>query len=190
MDGDGRVEERYKPQAEITIANSLANTSGHLGRTQTNIPITIADELHRRFGGYDGAPRFMAVSPGFIPSSDLSRHAGIFGNFFLKSVLDGVLKWIGLVKFTRTIEEGAHCYYLAATEDEVESGKYYSLTTTEDGVQGSELKWEASSKESYDEKTAAALWTTTEETIAAILGAGAVPSNEARNKGKIAQCNL
>ena len=111
------------------------------------------------------------------------------GIFFLQNVLDGVLKWIGLVKFTRTVEQGASCEYLAATSEEAESGKYYELVVAE-GTAGGEgggekLRTHASSLESYDEEKAKALWTKTEEAIAAVLGADAVPKNEAANKGVV-----
>lgn len=93
-----------------------------------------------------------ACSPGFIPSTNLGRDAGVVGQFFLQWVLDGLLKWIGLVNFTRTIEEGATAEVLCATSDECIDGAYHQLTK--------EGKLEAikSSEESYDEAKAKKLW--------------------------------
>ena len=92
------------------------------------------------------------VSPGFIPSTGLSRDAGILGRFFLQWVLDGLLKWVGLVNFTRTVDEGATAYVLCATSDDCVDGGYHQLTK-----EGS-LEAIPSSEESYDEAKAKKLW--------------------------------
>lgn len=55
--------------------------------------------------------------------------AGVLGRFFLRYVLDGVLRQLGLVTFTRTLDEGARCAVLAATAPEAaEGGGYFELT--------------------------------------------------------------
>ena len=48
---------------------------------------------------------FQSVSPGFIPSTELNRHAGAFGRFFLRYILDGFCCKM-FCNVTRTIEEG------------------------------------------------------------------------------------
>jgi NAD(P)-dependent dehydrogenase (short-subunit alcohol dehydrogenase family) len=93
-----------------------------------------------------------AISPGFIPQTGLVREAGVLGRFFLQWVLDGLLKWVGLVKFTRTIEQGATCIVLGATAA-AEGGGYYQLSPD-----GDDLVLAVASAESKDQAGAERLW--------------------------------
>ena len=70
----------------------------------------------------------------------------------LAPVLDGVLKWAGLVRFTRTVEDGARCEVLCATSPSAADGGYYELTAE------GELAATRSSDESYDVAKARRLW--------------------------------
>ena len=110
-------------------------------------------ELRRRLqaAGSHGV-HVSALSPGFIPTTNLSREAGPLAQFFLRWVLDGVLKWVGLVTVTRSIDEGATCCVLCATSADCVDGGYHR--TTKEGV----LEALPSSTESYDEAKAKRLW--------------------------------
>ena len=85
-------------------------------------------ELHRRLrAAGEHTVQVMALEPGFIPQTALNREAGTVGVFFLRWVLDGVLRWAGLVTFTRSIEEGATCQLLVATSADAVDGGYHRL---------------------------------------------------------------
>lgn len=103
-----------------------------------------------------------ALSPGFIPATGLVREAGPLGIFFLRHILDGLLKWIGLVSFTRTVDDGAHCIVLCATSGAAVDGGYHQLER--DGVTLTAVE---SSTESCDEAKAKALWTLSAKLTAA-----------------------
>ena len=51
--------------------------------------------------GMRGTQQVVACTPGFIPATGLGREAGPVAAFLLRWVLDGVLKWIGLVSWAR-----------------------------------------------------------------------------------------
>merc|ERR1719379_916902 len=115
--------------------------------------LLFAYELRRRLGraGCDTV-QVMACTPGFIPQTGLGREGGVVATFLLRWVLDGLLKWIGLVSFTRSVEEGATCEVLCALPEEAVDGGYHRMSR--EGL----LEQIPSSAESYDEDTARRLW--------------------------------
>jgi len=93
-----------------------------------------------------------ALSPGFIPQTGLGREAGVLGRFFMQWVLDGLLKWAGLVRFTRTVEQGATCIVLCVTAA-ADGGGYFELS-----ADGDDIVPAAASAESKDQAKAERLW--------------------------------
>ena len=94
-----------------------------------------------------------ALNPGFIPQTGLVREAGLLGRFFLRWILDGLMRRIGVVKFTRSVDDGARVTVLCATDAAAsKGGEYWELTR--DGS----FRTHASSDESYDEGLARRLW--------------------------------
>jgi NAD(P)-dependent dehydrogenase (short-subunit alcohol dehydrogenase family) len=110
-------------------------------------------ELHRRLVA-SGCSKVTAcaLTPGYIPQTGLGREGGLLGRFFTQWMLDGLLKWVGLVTFTRSIEQGATCIVLAATAG-VEGGGYYELSPD-----GNDIVPAADSDESRDPAKAERLW--------------------------------
>jgi hypothetical protein len=136
-----------------------------------------ACELHRRLkAARCNSVNVRALEPGFIPQTALGREAGALGRFFMQWVLDGVLKWVGLVNFTRTIEEGATCEVLVSTAPDAAEGGYHRLSR-----HGPFLELIQPSEEARNENLARRLWemsaklTGCDETSLAIAG-GATPS--------------
>ncbi len=124
--------------------------------------LLFAFELQRRLHAAAGAAplpsaeagcgvRVVCLNPGFIPQTNLVRHSGAAGVFFLRWVMDGLLRWLGLVRFTRSVDEGAACIVACATEEAAHGGGYYHLV---DGA----LVAHQGSDESRDEVKAKALW--------------------------------
>ena len=94
-----------------------------------------------------------AVSPGFIPTTGLTRRAGWKGIFFLNYILDP-WRYIGMGR-TRSPEDGAEVIVQAATtSDDDGGGKYYTLPKGKESV----ITSIASSDESRDETKAKKLW--------------------------------
>eukprot|EP00537_Pseudo-nitzschia_pungens_P011026 CAMPEP_0172384156 /NCGR_PEP_ID=MMETSP1061-20121228/1960_1 /TAXON_ID=37318 /ORGANISM="Pseudo-nitzschia pungens, Strain cf. pungens" /LENGTH=350 /DNA_ID=CAMNT_0013112691 /DNA_START=1 /DNA_END=1053 /DNA_ORIENTATION=+ len=118
-----------------------------------------AYELQRRLddgeaGGSDAksSVRVNAISPGFIPSTGLTRRSGTLGKFFLRYVLDS-FRYIGM-GVTRSPEDGAEVIVQASTSEVASTGaQYFELPR---GT--SEIVPIASSDESLDETKAKALW--------------------------------
>lgn len=103
------------------------------------------------------------LSPGFIPQTGLSREAGLLGRFFLRYILDGLLRRVGLVKFTRSVDDGAEATVRCATDPLAsKGGEYFELTRA--GV----FKPQASSAESYDADKAKALWEQSSELVGGV----------------------
>lgn len=112
-------------------------------------------ELQRRLDSETGAKssvRVNALSPGFIPTTGLTRRAGTFGVFFLKYVLDP-LRHLGL-GVTRSPEDGAEVTVQASTSDIASQGaQYFEIP------KGSEtIVAISSSDESMDETKSKELW--------------------------------
>ncbi|XP_071102583.1 retinol dehydrogenase 13-like isoform X1 [Haliotis cracherodii] len=65
-----------------------------------------------------------ALCPGFIPSTDLGRHASAPMRFFTRYVLDGILRF---TKVTRSTAQGAKAIVELATSEKLKgvSGKFY-----------------------------------------------------------------
>jgi NAD(P)-dependent dehydrogenase (short-subunit alcohol dehydrogenase family) len=93
-----------------------------------------------------------AVSPGFIPSTGLTRRAGWMGTFFLQYILDP-WRYIGM-GVTRSPEDGAEVIVQAATTSDGGGGKYFTLPKGKESV----ITSIASSDESRDETKAKELW--------------------------------
>ncbi|CAM0142063.1 hypothetical protein VKS41_004232 [Umbelopsis sp. WA50703] len=82
-----------------------------------------------------------AFCPGFVPTTSLNRHTGIFMQLFMKYILS-------MMSFTTSEDDSANQYVYYATSDEmVETGKYYRHG-----------KATNSSKASYDLETAKKVW--------------------------------
>eukprot|EP00542_Grammatophora_oceanica_P013076 CAMPEP_0194033594 /NCGR_PEP_ID=MMETSP0009_2-20130614/6225_1 /TAXON_ID=210454 /ORGANISM="Grammatophora oceanica, Strain CCMP 410" /LENGTH=313 /DNA_ID=CAMNT_0038674309 /DNA_START=72 /DNA_END=1013 /DNA_ORIENTATION=- len=114
--------------------------------------IWFAYELQRKLSDSDVVAN--AVSPGFIPSTGLSRNAGAAALFFLRYVLDP-LRRLGIGP-TSSPEDGAKVIVDAATSEsgDAKKGGMY-LRLKKDGTTVEAVK---SSAESYDEDKAAKLW--------------------------------
>jgi NAD(P)-dependent dehydrogenase (short-subunit alcohol dehydrogenase family) len=93
-----------------------------------------------------------AVSPGFIPTTGLTRRAGWMGIFFMEYILDP-WRYIGM-GVTRSPEDGAEVIVQAATASDDSGGKYFSLPKGKESV----ITSIASSDESRDETKAKELW--------------------------------
>jgi NAD(P)-dependent dehydrogenase (short-subunit alcohol dehydrogenase family) len=138
---------------DLQLAKEGAFDSAFAYKRSKLANLLFAYELKRRLAASGcNTVHVSACCPGFIPSTNLGRDAGIVGQFFLQWILDGVLKWIGLVNFTRTIDEGAAVAVLCATSDVCADGGYHRLT--KEGA----LELIQSSEESYDEAKAKKLW--------------------------------
>ena len=138
---------------DLHLAEEAAYDSAMAYKRSKLANVFFAYELRRKLAASGcKTVHVSALCPGFIPSTNLGRDAGVLGQFFLQWILDGVLKWIGLVNFTRTIEEGATVEVLCATSDECVDGGYHRLTKE------GQLEVISSSEESYDEATAKKLW--------------------------------
>ena len=149
---------------------------GYAYRRSKLANMLFACELHRRLkAARCHSVSVRALEPGFIPQTALGREAGALGLFFMQWVLDGVLKWVGLVNFTRTIEEGATCEVLVSTAPDAAEGGYHRLSR-----HGPFLELVQPSEEALNEDLARRLWemsaklTRCAETSLAI--AGATPS--------------
>ena len=150
---------------------------GYAYRRSKLANMLFACELHRRLkAARCHSVSVRALEPGFIPQTALGREAGALGLFFMQWVLDGVLKWVGLVNFTRTIEEGATCEVLVSTAPDAAEGGYHRLSR-----HGPFLELVQPSEEALNEDLARRLWemsaklTRCAETSLAIAG-GATPS--------------
>ncbi|KAL7529739.1 hypothetical protein ACHAWF_003095 [Thalassiosira exigua] len=151
--GGGRGRPCTLDLDDLHLAKEGAYDSQFAYKRSKLANLLFAYELKRRLAAEGcSTVHVSAVSPGFVPSTNLGRDAGAFGQFFMKWILDGVLKWIGMVKFTRTIDEGATAEVLCATSDECVDGGYHRLT--EEGA----LEAIKSSAESYDKDKARELW--------------------------------
>ena len=87
-------------------------------------------EAEKIVGGTSNVVRVTAISPGFIPSTGLTRRSGLFGSFFLNYVLDP-FRYLGL-GITRSPEDGAETIVQAACCGQ-QGGQYFTLpkgTTT------------------------------------------------------------
>ena len=109
-------------------------------------------ELQRRIKAENTSIKVNAVSPGFIPTTGLTRRSGWLGTAFLHYVLD---PWRHLgMGITRSPEEGAEV--IVQTSFSVtasKGGEYFQLPKGSSDI--STLK---SSDESYDETKAKELW--------------------------------
>lgn len=93
-----------------------------------------------------------AVSPGFIPTTGLTRHSGRLGLFFLHYILDP-WRYIGF-GITRSPEDGGEVIVQACTSDvAIKGGQYFQLPKGKVSIEAV-----PSSDESMDEVKAKALW--------------------------------
>ena len=138
---------------DLHLAKEGAYDSAFAYKRSKLANLLFAYELKRRLGASGcHTVHVSSLCPGFIPATGLSREAGALGQFFLRWVLDGVLKWVGIVKFTKTVDQGAACCVLCATSVDAVDGGYHQLG--DDG----KLVAIDSSEESYDEALAKKLW--------------------------------
>lgn len=109
-------------------------------------------ELQRALAAKQSSVVVNAVSPGFIPTTGLTRLAGWLGTFFLHYVLD---PWRHLgMGITRSPEEGAEVMVQAASSDVAsKGGQYFELPRGQ-----AEIAAISSSDESLDEAKAKQLW--------------------------------
>ncbi len=139
---------------DLMLEQPGAYDAGYAYRRSKLANMLFAHELHRRLadGGYRSVS-VRALEPGFIPQTALGREAGAVGTFFMQWIFDGVLKWIGVVDFTRTIEDGATCEVLVATAADAVDGGYHRLSRD-----GPFLELIQPSEEARDVAKARRLW--------------------------------
>jgi light-dependent protochlorophyllide reductase len=109
-------------------------------------------ELQRRLENESSSVRVNALSPGFIPTTGLTRRSGWFAAFFLHWILDP-WRHLGL-GVTRSPEDGAEVIVQTCTSPiAAKGGEYFERPR---GIET--IKPLISSGESYDEAKAKALW--------------------------------
>ena len=115
-------------------------------------------ELQRRLADAGASVKVNAISPGFIPTTGLTRRSGWLGVFFLHYVLDP-LRYLG-IGVTRSPEDGANVIVQASTSDVAsKGGQYFELPKGMDTIEAI-----PSSDESMDEEKAKKLWEISEKT--------------------------
>ncbi|KAG7347799.1 short chain dehydrogenase [Nitzschia inconspicua] len=111
-----------------------------------------AYELQRRLDQDRDSIKVNAVSPGFIPTTGLTRRSGWLGVFFLHYILDP-LRYFG-IGITRSPDEGAEALFQVCTSDIAsKGGEYFQLPKGKDVIEAI-----PSSAESMDENKAKQLW--------------------------------
>ncbi|KAL3909043.1 MAG: hypothetical protein SGARI_002791, partial [Bacillariaceae sp.] len=116
-------------------------------------------ELQRRLDASGDDVKVNAISPGFIPSTGLTRRSGWLGVFFLHYILDP-LRYLG-IGITRSPEDGANVMVQAATSDVAsKGGQYFELPKGQDAI----IAAKPSSDESMDQEKAKQLWELSEKT--------------------------
>ena len=161
QDNDDGDDESLLPNFPDGIFVSKENYNG--GRMAYKISklcnLWFTYELQRRLvfeaekivGGTSNVVRVTAISPGFIPSTGLTRRSGLFGSFFLNYVLDP-FRYLGL-GITRSPEDGAETIVQAACCGQ-HGGQYFTLPKGTNTCIVPTL----SSKESMDATKAKQLW--------------------------------
>lgn len=115
-------------------------------------------ELQRRLDANGDSVKVNAVSPGFIPSTGLTRRSGWLGIVFLRYILDP-LRYLGL-GITRSPDEGAQAIFQAGTSGIAsKGGQYFLLPSGKDTIEAI-----PSSDESMDQEKAKKLWDISIET--------------------------
>jgi NAD(P)-dependent dehydrogenase (short-subunit alcohol dehydrogenase family) len=145
-------------------ADDGAFDSYHAYRTSKLCNLWFTYELQRRLdeesstkaaGGGDCSSAVVAnaVSPGFIPTTGLTRHSGWLGLFFLQYILDP-WRYIGF-GITRSPEDGGEVIVQACTSAAAErGGQYFQLPKGKDAS----IEAIPSSDESMDIVKAKILW--------------------------------
>uniref|UniRef100_A0A7S0U6E8 Protochlorophyllide reductase n=2 Tax=Hemiselmis andersenii TaxID=464988 RepID=A0A7S0U6E8_HEMAN len=115
--------------------------------------IMFAYELDRRLQGTGVTSN--ALSPGFIPSTGLSRHQGGRARWFMRWVMPNLP-----FKFIATIDKGADCIEMVCLAPELEGsgGRYFHLSQDA-----------SSSPDSKDEALAKRLWVLSDTMVQAYL---------------------
>ena len=111
-------------------------------------------ELQRRLvKENDNNVKVISLTPGFIPTTGLTRRAGFFGLLFLHYIIP----WFGV---TRTINDGALCIVDSCVNDNLDGGEYVHLP--KDATKVEPIR---SSVESYDKVKAKELWEISNEIV-------------------------
>ena len=110
-------------------------------------------ELQRRLNDEKCNIKVISVSPGFIPTTGLTRRSGMLGLFFLHYIIP----FFGV---TRTVEEGARAVVSASVGEHLSGGEYVHLPRGATDVEAIQ-----SSLESYDVRKAKELWEFSEKIV-------------------------
>jgi|EP00944_MAST-04C_sp_MAST-4C-sp1_P011526 NAD(P)-dependent dehydrogenase (short-subunit alcohol dehydrogenase family) len=110
-------------------------------------------ELQRRLNNEKYNIKVVSVSPGFIPTTGLTRRSGMLGLFFLHYIIP----FFGV---TRTVEEGARAVVSASVGEHLLGGEYVHLPRGATDVEAIQ-----SSFESYNMNKAKDLWELSEKVV-------------------------
>ncbi len=131
------------------LVKDAANYDGALAyRISKLCNVWFGYELQRRLNNENNNNKIKVISltPGFIPTTGLTRRSGFFGIFFLHYIIP----WFGI---TRTPDDGALSIVLASVDNDLKGGEYIHLAKG-----SSKIEVIKSSVESYDENKAKELW--------------------------------
>jgi protochlorophyllide reductase len=115
-------------------------------------------ELQRRLNAAEASVKVNAVTPGFIPTTGLTRRSGWLGSFFLHYILDP-WRYVGL-GITRSPDDGAEALFQVATSNIAsKGGQYFHLPLGSGSIEAI-----PSSDESMDPEKSKRLWELSVET--------------------------
>jgi NAD(P)-dependent dehydrogenase (short-subunit alcohol dehydrogenase family) len=155
---DGQEDQLLLPSFPEGIIPKADNFDGaHAYRVSKLCNVWFAYELHRRLE--DSHVVVNALSPGFIPTTGLSRRYGPLAWFAAHWIVEP-MRFFGLIGFVRSQDEGAKAVVEACVGIGVASkgGQYLCLP-----IGKNELELKKSSIESYDETKAREAWNISHE---------------------------